>query len=128
MDPDSSSADAFGRLRISDTGQRLDGLIDVLQNKLELDADTKILDYGCAKSSMMRALQKDLPALRPFLYDVSDRYVPFWEKFAEPSNWAVYATPSSWDGYFDIVTSFFALERFREGRPIESGYEYGIIG
>ena len=110
--------------------------IDILQSKLELDADTRILDYGCAKSSMMRALQKDLPALRPFLYDVSDRYVPFWEKIAEPSNWAVYATPSSWDGYFDVVTSFFALEHIT--RPVEvvdqimqlltpGGVFYGIV-
>ncbi len=110
--------------------------IDVLRRKLELDAATKILDYGCAKSSMMRTLQKDQPALSPFLYDVSDRYVPFWEKFAEPSNWAVYRMPSSWDGYFDVVTSFFALEHIT--RPAEvvdqimrlltpGGVFYGIV-
>jgi SAM-dependent methyltransferase len=115
---------------------RTDHQIDVLRSKLELDADSKILDYGCAKSSMMRTLQKDQPALSPFLYDVSDRYVPFWEKFAEPSNWAVYAIPSSWDGYFDIVTSFFSLEHIT--RPAEivdqitrlltpGGIFYGIV-
>ncbi len=115
---------------------RTDHQIDVLRSKLELDADSKILDYGCAKSSMMRTLQKDQPALSPFLYDVSDRYVPFWEKFAEPSNWAVYAIPSSWDGYFDIVTSFFSLEHIT--RPAEivdqitrlltpGGVFYGIV-
>ncbi len=115
---------------------RTDHQIDVLRSKLELDADSKILDYGCAKSSMMRILQKDQPTLIPFLYDVSDRYVPFWEKFAEPSNWAVYSIPSSWDGYFDIVTSFFSLEHIT--RPAEivdqitrlltpGGMFYGIV-
>lgn len=110
--------------------------IDVLQSKLELDADTKILDYGCAKSSMMRALRQNLPALRVFLYDVSDRYTKFWEKFAEPSNWAVYDLPSSWDGNFDVVTSFFALEHV--SRPVDvvdqimrllapGGVFYGIV-
>lgn len=115
---------------------RTDHQVDVLQRKLELDADTKILDYGCAKSSMMRTLQKDQPALSPFLFDISDRYVPFWEKFAEPSNWAVYEIPSSWDGNFDVVTSFFSLEHIT--RPVEvvdqimclltpGGVFYGIV-
>ena len=96
---------------------RTDHQVDLLRSKLELDADSKILDYGCAKSSMMRTLQKDQPALNTFLYEVTDRYVPFWEKFAKPSNWAVYDIPSSWDGYFDIVTSFFSLEHIT--RPAE---------
>ena len=110
--------------------------VDVLRSKLTLDADTKILDYGCAKSSVMRTLQKDQPGLSPFLYDVSDRYLPFWEKFAESSNWAVCDIPSSWDGHFNVVTSFFALEHItRTAEVVEQitrlltpgGVFYGIV-
>ena len=133
---ESEEEDQLYEVRNGKKFYRTDHQIDVLQNKLELDANTKILDYGCAKSSMMRALQKGLPALSPFLYDVSDRYLPFWEKFAEPSNWAVYGIPSSWDGHFDVVTSFFSLEHIT--RPAEvvdqimrlltsGGVFYGIV-
>ncbi|NIV17363.1 MAG: methyltransferase domain-containing protein [Woeseiaceae bacterium] len=115
---------------------RTEHQVDVLRSKLDIAADTRILDYGCAKSSMMRTLKEDEPALGPFLYDVSDRYVPFWENFAEPSNWAVYDVPPSWDSKFDIVTSFFALEHIT--RPAEivgqifqllrpGGIFYGIV-
>ncbi len=133
---ESEEEDHIYEVRDSNKIYRTDHQVAVLQRKLELDADTKILDYGCAKSSMMWTLQKDEPALRPFLYDVSDCYVPFWEKFAEPSNWAVYEIPSSWDGNFDVVTSFFSLEHIT--RPVEvvdqitrlltpGGVFYGIV-
>lgn len=132
----SEGEDQIYEVRDGNKIYRTDHQVDVLQCKLELDADTKILDYGCAKSSMMRTLQKDQPALSPFLFDISDRYVPFWEKFAEPSNWAVYDMPSSWDGNFDVVTSFFALEHVTH--PVEvvdqimrlltpGGVFYGIV-
>lgn len=133
---ESEEEDQLYEVRDGNMIYRTDQQVDVLQNKLKLGANTKILDYGCAKSSMMRTLQKDQPALQPFLYDVSDRYVPFWKKFAKPSNWAVYDLPSSWVGYFDVVTSFFALEHIT--RPAEvveqimrlltpGGVFYGIV-
>jgi SAM-dependent methyltransferase len=133
---ESEEEDQLYEVRNDKKVYRTDHQVNVLQSKLQLDANTKILDYGCAKSSMMRTLHKNQPALNPFLYDVSDRYVSFWEKFAEPSNWAAYDIPSSWDSYFDVVTSFFALEHI--ARPVEvvdqilrllrpGGLFYGIV-
>ncbi len=110
--------------------------VDVLVAKLKLDPNTKILDYGCAKSSMMRTLLEDHPHIKPHLYDVSDRYVPFWEKFLQPSRWATYDVPEAWDGYFDVVTSFFALEHITQPATVVAqiarllkpdGLFYGIV-
>lgn len=89
---------------------RTEHQIEVLVGKLALEPQTRILDYGCAKSSIMRLLLDRDPRIEPHLYDVSDRYVPFWKKFVAPSQWATYEIPDAWYGSFDIVTSFFALE------------------
>lgn len=121
-----------GGTKVYRTGHQIDVLVD----KLELEPDTKILDYGCAKSSMMRTLLEDHPHIKPHLYDVSDRYVPFWEKFLQPTHWATYDVPEAWDGYFDVVTSFFALEHITEPAAIVTqiagllkpgGLFYGIV-
>lgn len=83
---------------------------DTLMSKLTLDKKTKILDYGCAKSSTMRALiDKDF-GIEPYLYDVSEKYINFWKDFISDDRWATYQIPDGWTGKFDVVTSFFSLE------------------
>lgn len=118
------------------TVYRTEHQLKTLLDKVELSSDTKILDYGCAKSSTMRALVGEKPSIQVHLFDVSDRYVPFWEKFLSEERWATYAIPSAWDGQFDVVTSFFSLEHM--ARPQDAlrqitrvlkagGVFYGII-
>jgi hypothetical protein len=89
---------------------RTEHQVQVLLNKLPLASGARILDYGCAKSSMTKSLLSQRSDIQPHLFDVSSRYIPFWEKFIEPGRWAVYETPSAWQGYFDVVTSFFSME------------------
>lgn len=84
--------------------------VDLLIQKLALPDNLKILDYGCAKSSTMRALKELKPKLDVHLFDVSTRYVPYWETFLDSSQWAVNTTPRQWHGRFDLITSFFSLE------------------
>lgn len=84
--------------------------VDTLLGKLALAPQTNLLDFGCAKSSTIRALSDAIGGITPHLFDVSTRYVPFWEKFIAPDDWAVNATPPEWDSHFDVVTSFFSLE------------------
>lgn len=81
-----------------------------LRRKLPLDGPVALLDYGCAKSSTIRTLAAQSPEVTPHLFDVSSRYIPFWEKFAKPDHWAVNSPKPGWDSHFDIVTSFFSLE------------------
>ena len=84
--------------------------VKVLLDKLPLPSGARILDYGCAKSAMAKNLLSQRLDIQPYLFDVSARYIPFWEKFIEPGRWAVHETPSAWQGYFDVVTSFFSME------------------
>lgn len=92
--------------------------VSVLLDKLALPPGARILDYGCAKSATIKSLLAQRPDLQPHLFDVSSRYIPFWEKFIEPGRWAVHETPAAWQDHFDVVTSFFSMEHMV--RPEES--------
>lgn len=85
-----------------------------LLEKVDLRPGAKVMDYGCAKSATLRALLEFGVAIDPYAYDVSDRYIPFWEKFLPPEQWATYAFPQCWDQHFDLVTSFFSLEHMSQ--------------
>jgi len=89
---------------------RTEHQLNTILDKISLTPGTKVLDYGCAKSSMMQVLRNKCDGLEPHLYDVSDRYITFWKKFIEPEKWATYDIPKDWSGRFDVVTSFFSLE------------------
>lgn len=89
---------------------RTEHQVQVLLDKVALPMGAKILDYGCAKSSTLRALTAKRPDLCAYLFDVSDRYLPFWKKFLPEDRWATYTLPATWDEQFDLVTSLFSLE------------------
>lgn len=82
----------------------------VLLSKIALPVGARLLDYGCAKSSTIKALAVTRPDVEPHLFDVSERYLPFWEKFVRPENWATYQPRAEWQDRFDLVTSFFSFE------------------
>lgn len=84
--------------------------VKVLLDKLALPQGARMLDYGCAKSATIKSLLSQRPDVQPHLFDVSARYIPFWEKFIEPGRWAVHETPQAWQDHFDVVTSFFSME------------------
>jgi SAM-dependent methyltransferase len=81
-----------------------------------LPQGAEVLDYGCAKGATLRGLARLRPDVRPHLFDVSDMYLPFWRKFADPSCWATHKTPAAWKSKFDLVTSFYSLEHIPEPR------------
>jgi ubiquinone/menaquinone biosynthesis C-methylase UbiE len=115
---------------------RTEHQVGILIDKVNLSSGMKILDYGCAKSSTMRALMEKCTGLYVHLFDVSDRYIPFWKRFLSDEHWATYVIPDEWNSQFDVVTSFFSLEHM--ARPQEAlrqlsrvlkagGVFYGII-
>jgi len=89
---------------------RTDHQVDTLLSKVRLPAHARVLDYGCAKSSTLKRLLTRRADLVPHVFDVSEMYLRFWEKFVPRGNWATYTPKPQWNGYFDLVTSFFALE------------------
>lgn len=107
---DSEEEDQF--YEVSDAGAvyRSDHQVRTLLSKLDLPRGARILDYGCAKAATLRKLATIRTDVVPHLFDVSQMYIPFWQTFAREENWAIYEVPAKWRGYFDAVTTFFALE------------------
>jgi ubiquinone/menaquinone biosynthesis C-methylase UbiE len=115
---------------------RIDHQLETLLSKVVLPQNAQVLDYGCAKSATFKKLAQIRTDLTPHLFDVSEMYIPFWEKFVQSNNWATYIVKPEWDEYFDLVTSFFALEHV--AKPAEmliaidrllkpGGVFYGIV-
>ncbi len=90
----------------------------VLLDKVMLDQYTSILDFGCGKSLTMGRLCKQVNGLKPYVYDVSDRYRDMWKTFTLNDHCAVRAIPPSWASSFDVITSFYALEHIVELQQI----------
>ncbi|AFY94665.1 class I SAM-dependent methyltransferase [Chamaesiphon minutus] len=115
---------------------RIDHQVETLLTKVNLPKNAQILDYGCAKSSIFKKLVKIRTDLTPHLFDVSEMYIPFWDKFVHSNNWATYTVKPEWDEYFDLVTSFFALEHVTKPEEMlttierllkPGGVFYGIV-
>lgn len=107
---DSEEEDQIYEIRGNKTTYRTEHQVKILLEKLGFLRHVDLLDYGCAKSSTIRALCSVAPSVTPHAFDVSARYVPFWEKFVAPDNWAVNSTKEGWNSRFDVVTSFFSME------------------
>jgi SAM-dependent methyltransferase len=97
---------------------RVEHQVRTLQAKLPLPPGARVLDFGCAKSATMKGLLAERPDLAVHLFDVSDMYVPFWERFLPPERWATHQLPEAWRGSFDAVTSFFAMEHVADPRAM----------
>jgi 2-polyprenyl-3-methyl-5-hydroxy-6-metoxy-1,4-benzoquinol methylase len=97
---------------------RTDHQLETLLSKVNLVDGFKLLDYGCGKSSTTAKLLKSKKNIEVYLFDVSENYIPFWEKFLPKSNWATYKTPKNWSEQFDLITSFFSLEHISSLREV----------
>ena len=115
---------------------RTDHQLKTMLSKSVVRQDSRILDFGCAKSSMMRKLSEARPDLDVYLFDITDRYTTFWDRFVSSENYATYSVPDNWIGTFDLVTSFYSLEHVtKPGVILETiagllkpnGVFYGIV-
>lgn len=82
----------------------------VLRSKVKLVAGDKVLDYGCAKSPTLKKVLMANPDIDPYLFDVTDKYISFWERFPKMPQWSVHKPNPAWSGTMDVVLSFYALE------------------
>lgn len=115
---------------------RTEHQINVMLEKVSLRQKARLLDFGCAKGSVVRMLIQQRADIDPYLFDISDRYVDFWKTFTKLENCATYEIPSAWSGSFDLVTSFFSLEHIADPRAVlanihhllkSDGVLYGIV-
>ncbi len=133
---DQDEEDQIYEVHVEHIVYRTDHQVTTLLNKLDLSQGAKLLDYGCAKASTPKRLLESRNDIQVHLYDVSSMYTTYWERFVGPGQYAIHNTPANWRGYFDLVTSFFALEHI----PVplntvlhiaellnEDGVFYGIV-
>jgi SAM-dependent methyltransferase len=85
---------------------------------IELPLQARVLDFGAAKGSTLRALLGSRPDLRPSIFDVSSDYVKFWQDWVPEFEQAIHHIPATWHGRFDLVTAHFVLEHVVD--PIET--------
>lgn len=82
-----------------------------LMRTVDIPAHARVLDYGCAKAATIRRLKERRGDVDVHLFDVSDMYIPFWEKLTAADKWASFSPRPEWlTGYFDLITSFYSLE------------------
>jgi len=89
---------------------RADHQAATLSEKVELFPGCKVLDYGCAKAPTLKKLSQRHAEIKPLLFDVTDKYVPFWERFPNKPEWATHEPNPEWAGTVDVALSFYALE------------------
>jgi hypothetical protein len=133
---DSEEEDQIYRILDGKIVFRTQHQLTTLLREVQFKPKMKILDYGCAKSSMMKYLLGQDQTLDIHLFDVSDRYTSFWDAFLSSDKYATYEVPNEWYGKMNLVTSFFSLEHVAS--PIEfirnvkkllafEGIFYGIV-
>ncbi|MES3016279.1 MAG: methyltransferase domain-containing protein [Bacteroidota bacterium] len=110
--------------------------LDVLQRKISIEPGMNILDYGCAKGTVLKRLSSIVPGINPHLFDVSQMYTHLWKNFIPVSNFSSYQVKSEWVGKMQLITSFFAFEHtpdpIKELTTIQGllspdGYVYMIV-
>ena len=88
---------------------RADHQARVLRAKVEFPPGCRVLDYGCAQAATLRKVVATSPEIRPFLFDVTDKYVGYWERFPVPTQWATQGR-SGLGGRHGRGAVFFAFE------------------
>jgi 2-polyprenyl-3-methyl-5-hydroxy-6-metoxy-1,4-benzoquinol methylase len=99
---------------------RVEHQVQTILDKLSLPEGARVLDFGCAKSATSRKLLEARPDLKVHLFDVSEAYVKFWQKFLGPDRWSTYRPKPEWSDSFDAVFSFFAMEHTADPRAFAS--------
>jgi 2-polyprenyl-3-methyl-5-hydroxy-6-metoxy-1,4-benzoquinol methylase len=83
---------------------------NTLVEKVKFWEGCRVLDYGCAKSQTMKHVLSRNVDINLFLFDVTDKYIPYWQEFQKTVEWSTHTHNPAWEGSMDVVVSFYALE------------------
>ena len=84
--------------------------VETILSKLDIKAGMKILDYGCAKGTVMKRMLEKRNDIKTYLFDISKMYENLWRKFVPEEQFTSYQIKPKWHDQMDVVTSFFAFE------------------
>jgi SAM-dependent methyltransferase len=133
---DHDDEDQIYEVRDDQIVYRTDHQVSTLLDKLDIREGALLLDYGCAKASTPKRLLAHRGDIQVHLFDVSEMYVPYWDRLVSADRRALHQSPQHWLNRFDIVTSFFALEHIPDPKKIvrnianllaEDGVFYGVV-
>lgn len=99
---------------------RYDYQAQVLLDLIDIPKNAKILDYGCAKGTTIKKIFQERADIKPYFFDITDIYIPFWKKLVSEEQFSTYKINSTWKGQFDLVTSFFSLEHAKDPKHMVS--------
>lgn len=91
--------------------------LSIIKKFLKHNKKINILDYGCAKSDVMKKCSKKYKYITPYLFDISSKYKKHWN-FALKENQSINIIPKNWKNRFDIITNFFVLEH--DNNPLKT--------
>ena len=94
--------------------------VQTLLHFVDIPRHARVLDFGCAKASTLRALCERRTDVQAHTFDVSEMYRPFWDKFVPLENQATYQPKAEWREHFDLVMSFFAFEHMADPQAVLS--------
>lgn len=83
---------------------------NTLMTKVKFKHGWRVLDYGCAKSQTLKIVLEHGTDINPFMFDVTDKYIQYWQTFPKAAEWSTHIPKPAWDGTMDVVLSFYALE------------------
>lgn len=106
----SDEEDQLYKLIDGNSVYRADHQASVLESKVKFFSGCRVLDYGCAKAPTLRKIVGAHIGIEPFLFDVTDKYIPFWNRFPKRPQWSINQPNPLWRGTMDVVLSFYALE------------------
>jgi SAM-dependent methyltransferase len=95
---------------------RFDHQVEIFLKMVDLPKNARVLDFGCAKATTLKKLLNARSDISPFVFDVSEMYRHFWDRFVPRENQATYTLPIEWNESFDVVTSFFSLEHAEDAQ------------
>lgn len=82
--------------------------------KHALPHNAAVLDFGAAKAATLQKIVAARPDIRPHVFDISEDYRLYWQKWLPTDAQATYRLPSHWAGTFDLITAHFVLEHVAE--------------
>lgn len=85
-----------------------------LLDKVDVARGARVLDFGAAKGMSSRHLVEKRPDVDAYVFDVTNRYVPYWSEFRDEAHMGTYELPSEWMASFDVIMSFYVLEHVDE--------------